>query len=119
MPRVVGGIIQFQINGEVYPAKGNFEYNLGRPMNEAVIGSDAVHGYKSMPQVPFIEGEITDQGTLDLNALVTTRDATITLALANGKTFALRDAWFAGEGTGNTEEGNVAVRFEGMDAEEF
>lgn len=119
MPRVVGGIIQFKINGEVYPAKGNFTYNLGRPMNEAVIGADSVHGYKSMPQVPFIEGEITDQGELDLAALVTTTDATITLGLANGKTFALRDAWFAGEGTGNTEEGNIAVRFEGMSAEEF
>jgi hypothetical protein len=119
MPRVVGGIIQLKINGEVFPAKGDFDCNLGRPMNEAVIGADSVHGYKSTPQVPFIEGEITDQGALDINALVTITDATITIGLANGKTFALRDAWFAGEGTVNTGEGNIAVRFEGMSAEEF
>jgi hypothetical protein len=31
----------------------------------------------------------------------------------------LRDAWYAGEGTGNTEEGNLAVRLEGKSAEEI
>jgi hypothetical protein len=114
-----GGIIQFQVNGELYDAKGNFTYNLGRPVREAIIGADGVHGYKETPQVAFIEGEITDRGTLDLEKLVTLKDATGTLELANGKVIVLRDAWYAGEGTGNTEEGNLAVRLEGKSAEEI
>ena len=38
MTRRVGGIISIKVNGEVYNAKGNFTYNLGRPMKEAVVG---------------------------------------------------------------------------------
>lgn len=113
-----GGIIQVQVNGEVYDAKGSWSYNLGRPMREAIVGSDVVHGYKETPQVAFIEGEITDRGTLNLATLVGLTDVTVTLSLANGKVIVLRSAWFAGEGTGNSEEGNIAVRFEGAGAEE-
>ncbi len=114
-----GGLIQFNVNGVLHDAKGSFTYNLGRPVREAILGADAVHGYMEKPQVAFIEGEVTDRGGLDLNALVTLKDATVTLELANGKVIALRDAWYAGEGTGNTDEGNIAVRFEGISAEEI
>jgi hypothetical protein len=114
----VGGIIELKINGAIYSAKGNFTYNLGRPMREAVVGSDAVHGYKETPQVAFIEGEITDHVDMDLDALVRMDDATVMLRLANSKLVVLRNAWFAGEGTGNTEEGNIALRLEGMSGEE-
>lgn len=114
----VAGIIAVKINGEQVLAKGNFTYNLGKPKRDGVVGSDGVHGYKETPQIPFIEGEITDRSDVSLETLVTTKDATVTLELGNGKIIVLRDAWFAAEGTGNSEEGNVGVRFEGMSAEE-
>lgn len=112
------GMIQLTIGGVQHDAKGNFSYNLGRPVREAVVGADSVHGYMEKPQVAFIEGEITDRGTLDLAALVETKDTTVALVLGNDKVIMLRDAWFAGEGTGNSEEGNIAVRFEGKSADE-
>lgn len=114
-----GGLIQLQLNGELQDARGNFTYNLGRPVREAIVGADRIHGFKETPQVAFIEGEITDRGTLDLTKLVSMTGATVTLELANGKVITLRDAWFAAEGTGNTEEGNLEVRFEGADGEEI
>lgn len=114
-----GGMIQFQVGGIVQDAKGSFSYNLGRPMREALVGSDGVHGYTEKPQVAFVEGEITDRGNLDLAALTAVTGETVTLELANGKVIVLRDAWFAGEGTGNTEEGNIAVRFEAKSGEEI
>ena len=113
-----GGIIQVQVNGEIYDAKGSWSYNLGRPIREPIVGADVVHGYKETPQVAFIEGEITDRGTLKLSVLVAIVDATVTLTLANGKVIVLRDAWFSAEGTGNSEEGNIAARFEGISADE-
>jgi hypothetical protein len=116
--RRVGGLIQIQIQGEIYDAKGSFSYNLGRPKREAVVGMDTVHGYKETPQVAFIEGVITDRQGLDLEALVTARDVTVTLQLANGKVIVLRDAWFAAEGSATTEEGEISVRFEGIGGEE-
>ncbi len=112
-----GGIIQLQIDGEVYRAKGSFSYNLGRPMREALVGADSVHGYKETPQVAYVEGEITDGTDIDLDSLVSVKDATVTLTLANGKIIAVRDAYYAADGVGNSEEGNIAVRFEG-EAEE-
>jgi hypothetical protein len=114
-----GGIIQIQVDGEVFDAKGSFSYNIGRPMREAIEGSDIIHGYKETPQVAFVEGEITDRDTLVLDDLVTFRDVTVMLTLANGKNIAIYNAWFAGEGTGNTEEGNIGVRFEGSSGEEI
>jgi hypothetical protein len=118
MANRVGGIIFLSVNGSRYDAKGNFTYNIGRPMAEGVLGHDGVHGYKELPQIPFIEGEITDRGDLALVDLLGIRSANVTLELANGKTIVLRDAWFAADGTGNTEEGNIAVKFEGRTAEE-
>ena len=115
----VGGIIGLNIGGEVYQAKGDFSYNLGRPKREAVLGVDGLHGYKEIPQVAYIEGEITDRRDLDLNALVTLTGATVTLELANSKVISLGGAYFASEGTGNTGEGSITVRFEGSSAEEY
>lgn len=114
----VGGIISLKVNGDMYYAKGAFTYNLGKPKKEGIVGADRVHGYKETPQIPFIEGEVTDRQEMSLEDLLAVEDATITLELANGKVIMLRDAWNASEGTGNTEEGNVAVRFEGISAEE-
>ena len=112
------GLIQLQRNGEIDDAKGSFTYNLGRPKRDGIIGSDGVHGYKEMPQIPFIEGAITDRGTLNMAGLVEGRDLTITLTLGNGKMIVLRDAWFAGDGNATTEEGEITVRWEGINAEE-
>lgn len=114
-----GGIIYVKVDGQLYSAKGNFTYNIGKPKRDAIIGADAVHGFKETPQVPFIEGEFTDSPTMSLEALVTTENATVTLELAVGKTIVIREAWYAGEGTGNTDEGNIGVRFEGISGEEI
>lgn len=114
-----GGIIQFKVGGVQHNAKGNFSYNLGSPKREAIIGADGVHGYTEKPQAAFIEGEITDHDGLDLRALTTVKETTVTLLLAVGKTIVLPLAWYAGEGTGNSEEGNIAVRFESASGEEI
>jgi hypothetical protein len=114
-----GGLIQLQVAGVSQEAKGNFTYNLGRPKRETIVGSDGVHGFKETPQPSFIEGEITDRGSLDLGAFVGSEGVTVTLGLANGKTIVLKDAWYCGDGTGNSDEGNIAIRFESKLGEEI
>ena len=71
------------------------------------------------PRVPFIAGEITDDGDLSLSALAAANDITVILTHPNGKTVILREAWAAGEWTGQTEGGAVSARFEGISAEEL
>lgn len=119
MAERVGGAIGLKIDGEQYNAKGSFSYNLGNPKREGIIGSDLLnHGYKEEGQIPFIEGEITDNSNVDLDYLTMVTDATITLELGNGKIIMLKGAYFAGEGTPETEEGNIPIRFEGQTAKE-
>jgi hypothetical protein len=119
MERRVGGIIFLKSDGELFDAKGEFTYNLGVPKKEGVVGADTVHGYKETPQLPFIEGAITDRKDLDSEKLRKIKDATVTLELANGKVIVIREAWEASDGTGSSEEGELEVRFEGIRGEEI
>jgi hypothetical protein len=115
----IGGIITFKVDGAQFAAKGNFTYNLGGYKREGVTGSDGtVHGYKESRIIPFVEGEITDTYDTDIPTLISLTNSTVTLDLANGKSIVFRNAFYAHEGTGNTEEGNFPVRFEATDAEE-
>ena len=119
MSKRVGGIIFIKADGTQYRAKGNWTYNLGHLKKEGVVGADGMHGFKAMPQVPFIEGTITDDSEISLETILDLEDATITLELANGKVISLSQAWFAGEGNVTTEEGEIEARFEGMECDEI
>jgi hypothetical protein len=112
------GLIQVKANGTVYAAKGAFTVGYGIVKREAIIGSDGVHGYKETPTAPYVEGAITDRGNLDLVALFNGTDQTVSVDFGNGKLFLLREGWYAGDGTLNSEEGEIPVRWEGMSAEE-
>jgi hypothetical protein len=114
----IAGMIELTVNGVLLQAKGNFTYNLGQPKNEMIVGADRVHGHKSTPQVPYIEGEITDSSDFDTEAFVNTSGATVVLSLANGKKVMLKDSVYAGDGNVQTEEANIQFRFEGTKAEE-
>ncbi|MEG0064707.1 MAG: phage tail tube protein [Pseudomonas sp.] len=109
--RVRGGLLAVKVDGVTYAAVGNFTYNAGGKLRTALMGATGVDGYSEAPQAAFIAGEFRDGEDVDTEALVAITDATITLELANGKTFVLANAWFEGEGTGNSQEGNFAVRF--------
>lgn len=113
------GIIFVRVDGGQLDAKGAFTYNLGAPKREAIVGSDAVHGFKETPQVAFIEGKVTDRGSLSVAALTAIEDSTVTLELANGKVVVLHGAWFAADGQAETGDGEINVRFEGDFAEEI
>lgn len=111
----VGGIINIKVDGNVLLAKGAFSYNIGYPKREAVVGADGVHGFKETPQPSFIEGKITDTSELNLKTqILAIKNATVTLELANGKLVVLNQAYYAGDGTVNTEEGEIDCRFEGI-----
>lgn len=117
-PNRRAGTLQLKVNGVMHNAKGTFTYGLGTPKRETIMGPDGVHGYKEEHQAPFIEGAITDRGDLEVRKLFEIDGALVTLELANGKGFVLSDAWYAGDGTVSTDEGEIQVRFEGRSAQE-
>ena len=113
----IAGYLTLQMNGEIYNAVGSFTYNVGSPKREVLMGPDRIHGYKELPQVGFIEGEIRDSTDLDIAALTTIKGATATLQLANGKTFLLKDAVYTADGNVQTDEANIQLRLEGKGEE--
>jgi hypothetical protein len=112
------GTLELKINGQIQDCVGSFTYNIGSPKREALLGHDRVHGYKELPQTPFIEGEIRDRGDLDIKALQALAGVTVVLKLAVGKSFVLQNAWYAADGDVGSEDGNIQVRFEGTRGEE-
>lgn len=115
----IGGIIRVKVDGAQFFAKGSWTYRINPTKKTMIPGSDRVHGYTEQPQVPFIEGVITDRGDLDVEALQSISDATVTLELANEKVIVLRNAVYASEGDITTEEGEIPARFEGFEGEEI
>lgn len=103
------------------PADAEVSYNVGVPRATALKGLNGEgQGYKEEPQISFAEFPVRDSKTQDTKALLKTRDATLTLNLANGKTVVFRDASHAGEGNGNAVNGTIATRWESPhEADEF
>lgn len=118
MSNIVGGKVFIDVNGTRIAVKGNVTYGLGVDKREAVIGADGVHGAKSMPQVPYIEFETTDTANLNIKQLQSLENCTVVLQKPNGKTVVYSQAWYAGEGQAQTEEGQISCRFEAMQADE-
>jgi hypothetical protein len=109
----IAGVIKLSIGDTAYKVVGGVRYAIGANKNEVLVGSDGVHGIKSMPTVPFMELTIRDTSDVSLDELHAVRDQTVTLELASGKTIVLHEAVFTGTGEGNTEDATIAARFEG------
>ncbi|MBU1610336.1 MAG: phage tail tube protein [Proteobacteria bacterium] len=108
------GVFFVKINGEVVSAKGEFTFGGDNSKREGMVDeSGTVVGYKETPQLPFIEGAIFDLSSTDSDAIKALDGCTVSVQLANGKTKALSDAWYAHDGNQSTGEGTLPVRFEG------
>jgi hypothetical protein len=115
-----GGLIRVTTAGIQQDCLGDATYNLGVPKRTAVLKADGrPGGYTEEGQVPFIEVDVLDRPDLDLKAFLGVSDATVTVDLANGKSVVLSHAWYAGEGTGESKNGSVKSRWEGLEAVEI
>lgn len=113
----VGGTLFVTVDGKRLSVKGEFSVNPGADKREGVVGQDGVHGYKETPQIAFVEGAITVRSDTDLEALQALDGGTVLVQLGNQKDFALYEAWWAGEGTLTSGEGEMTARFEGKRGE--
>ncbi|MGE0022110.1 MAG: phage tail tube protein [Hyphomicrobium sp.] len=115
----IAGVAYVKFDGRQLPIKGNWEVGFNRLKREGIAGQDRVHGYKELPGVPSIEGDVSSTADVSLPELLRITDATVTLEHANGKVYVLRNAWTANEYTLQTAEGQIKVRFEGMEIDEL
>jgi hypothetical protein len=85
---------------------------------ETLKGQNAIHGFKEMPEAPYISGTIRDAANLSVVAINAMRSVTVTLQLANGKTVSGDTMWSTDVEAVETEEGTFEVKFEGFTVEE-
>ena len=111
-PNRIAGSLYFKVDGVQHAARGNFEYSLGGFSRETVEGVDSIHGYSEKPIPSYIEGDITNDGDLDVDALNELDGVTVTLELANSKTVMIRNAWNASDRKVSASDAMLKVRFE-------
>lgn len=115
----VAGVCYLKVDGRQYELRGNLKVSPSDIEREGVAGMDGVHGYIERPRVPFVEGDVTDGGGLSVLGLERLSGVTVTVELANGKTYVLRDAWTSGAREIDAAQGQMTVRFEGKSCEEL
>jgi len=115
----IAGVAFVKYDGRQLPVRGSWNVGFNKLKREGLAGQDRVHGYKEKPDVPFLEGDVSTTADVSLDVLLAITDATVTIELANGKSYVLRNAWTAQGYEIDSEEGKIKVRFEGMDIDEI
>jgi hypothetical protein len=119
MGKRIAGIAYVKANGDQYPLRGGFTVSPSPTEREGLAGQDYVHGYKELPRVPSISGDISMTPELSLERLQNMTDVTITAELASGHVYVLRNAWTKSAFEINTADGQVAVVWEGLACHEL
>ena len=103
MSNRIAGTFYLKINNKLLHASGDFSYSLGLPKREGMTtSSEGSVGYKEEQTIPHMEGDLIDKN-LDQNELSNVTDGTVTLELANGKTFVLSNAYCCGDLKASTD----------------
>lgn len=118
-PNRIGGVLSLRVDGNQYEARGNFQVTPGTVKRTGVAGQDGVHGYIEEPIVPQIKGDVSIGNSLSLEALELITDSTVQVALANGRTYVLTDAWVTAAFVIDAHDGKVEVTFEGITCQEI
>lgn len=84
-----------------------------------IAGQDYIHGYQELPRVPWIEGDVSLDPALSMDAVETTVNSTVTAELANGNVYTLQEAFCVSRLELNTREGQVRIRWEGTGCQEL
>ncbi len=108
-----------KVNGNQYEARGNFQVTGMTVKRTGVAGLDYVHGFLEEPIVPSIKGDWSIGNHLSLVELEAITDATAQIALANGNTYVLTDAWTTSAFVIDAHDGKVEVTLEGLTLQEL
>ncbi len=113
------GIAFVKYDGKQLPIRGKWKSQIDLVKREGIAGQDGVHGYKEMPSVPTLEGEVDYLASVSLEDIKRATDVTVSIDLANGATHVYRNAWVSDVMQLDTEEGSFTVKFEAIHAEEI
>lgn len=120
MAQRAGGLFKIRENGVSVPAVGEWSFGMGIPKRKGIMGTDgAFIAATSEAVVPFIEGEIVNNG-IDLEKLFTGEGLTVSAEMENGQVVVMTQGFWAGDPTVQIGgEGRIKVRYEGAEVDVF
>jgi hypothetical protein len=113
------GIAFVSVDGQQYALRGNLTVSPSPVERTMMAGQDGVHGYQELPRVPYIEGDFSTLPTFSLETVLTQTDSTVIAQCANKIEYVLHNAVVKGGFEANTRDGQVRVRWEGLNCEEI
>ncbi|NIJ07240.1 hypothetical protein FHS31_000836 [Sphingomonas vulcanisoli] len=115
----LAGTAYVAVNGQSYSIVGQGTYQVSGSSREPLNGQDGFHGYSETQRPGKISWQGRDGSATKIAALNDTSNATVTLALANGKTIIARNATRMGEPLAvNSEDATFEVEFISPDVTE-
>lgn len=109
----IGGVAYIKVDGNQYSSKGTFTVVAGEFKREAMSDSSGNVVYTEKPILSKVSGNLYNTAELDIEAIQSTNDATVTIELNNGKVFVLLNAVYTGDPSLNTETGEFDIEFHG------
>jgi hypothetical protein len=119
MAQRFAGIAILIVGGTQVNLRGNFTVSPSIVERTMIAGQDRVHGYQELPRVPYIEGDISCTPDINLKDLEAEVNITVIAQLANGKAYSLQEACCKAALEENTRDGQVRVRWEGVNCLEM
>ena len=113
------GIAFLTVGGNQLRLRGNFTVSPSPVERTMIAGQDGGHGFQELPRVPYIEGDISMTPDLLLENLDGQTNVTVVAQLANGNQYTLIGGTCKAGLEGNTRDGQVRVRWEGVWCEEI
>src|ERR1700751_5377991 len=114
MAQRIAGIAFLTVDGDQLALRGNFTVSPSPVERTMIAGQDGIHGYQELPRVPYIEADLSTTPAFDITTLDGQTDVTVVAQPANGWTFNMSDAICKAALEQNTRDGQVRVRWEGM-----
>lgn len=110
----IGGTCYFKVDGAQYGLRGSCKINYGGAVRTPVMNADGtMAGYTTKYVASTIEVEVSDGPTISQAVIRAIVNETVTLELANGKTYIIPTGFITNDPDLDTIEGKFTVKFAG------
>jgi hypothetical protein len=110
----IGGTATFYINGATQSTTGKWNVMIQNVKRDPVAAADGAIHYTEAVVPDKVSGSLLMVPGFNPDLITNATNVTIVLALLNGKTAMLDQAFFSGESNGSTESGEMEVEFSGQ-----
>lgn len=109
------------VNGRSCALRGNLTVSPSAAERVMLASQLGITGYQEVPRTPYIEGDFSTKPYPDFNLedFLNQVDITVVAQAANGYEYVLHNAVCKGGLEAATRDGQVRVRWEGVNAEEI